>query len=200
MTTRLTRRDALKVGAVGSLGYFYTGPAASAARAYGANGTVVFACVGIGGKGSSDSDHVANLGEIAAICDIDDHNMAAKTKKWGKAKTFFDYRKLFDDAVMKDVDAVTVSTPDHHHATVALSAMRQKKHVYVQKPMAQTVFEARMMREAARKYGVCTQMGNQGTTENGLRRAAELVQAGTIGDVKEVHIWTNRPVWPQRRK
>jgi predicted dehydrogenase len=101
---------------------------------------------------------------------------------------------------MKNVDAVTVSTPDHNHATASVMAMRLGKHVYCQKPLTHTVFEARLMREVAKKYNVCTQMGNQGTTESGLRRAVELVQAGTIGDVKEVHIWTNRPIWPQAPK
>jgi predicted dehydrogenase len=214
MATRLSRRDAMKLGATGTLGYFFTGPAASAARAFGANGKIAFACVGVGGKGDSDSEHVATLGDVLAVCDIDDKFRSAKKgqKAWvgvgkdrkrtgpmyfEKAKEFTDYRKLLEDPVMKDVDAVTVSTPDHHHANVAIPAMRLKKHVYVQKPLTQSAFEARLMREAAKKYGVCTQMGNQGTTENGLRRAVELVQAGTIGDVREVHVWTNRPVWPQ---
>jgi predicted dehydrogenase len=201
MATRLSRRDAMKVGAAGTLGYFFTGPAASAAKVYGAADTLRFACVGIGGKGHSDSDHVSNLGDVLAICDIDEKFIAARKGRGGqafeKAKVFHDYRKLLEDAVMKDVDAVTVSTPDHHHANVAIPAMRLRKHVYVQKPMTQTPYEARLMREAAKKYGVCTQMGNQGTTESGLRRAVELVQAGTIGEVREVHVWTNRPVWPQ---
>jgi predicted dehydrogenase len=202
MATRLSRRDAMKLGAAGTLGYFFTSPAASAAKVYGAADTLRFACVGIGGKGHSDSSHVANLGDVVAICDIDEKFIAARksgreAKGFEKAKVFHDYRKLLEDPVMKEVDAVTVSTPDHHHANVAIPAMRLKKHVYVQKPMTQTAFEARLMREAAKKYGVCTQMGNQGTTESGLRRAVELVQAGTIGDVREVHVWTNRPVWPQ---
>jgi predicted dehydrogenase len=197
MSKRLNRRDVLKASAAGTLGYFIAGPAYSAARAQGANGRLHVAGIGVGGKGSSDIDQAGNLMDVVAVVDIDEKYLGAKTKKWEKAKGFHDYRKLFDDAVFKTVDAVVVSTPDHHHAPAAVTAMRMKKHAYVQKPLTQTVFEARLMREVAKKYGVCTQMGNQGTTENGLRRAVEVIQSGLIGDVKEVHIWTNRPVWPQ---
>ena len=197
MSKRFSRRDALKASAAGTLGYFFTGSALSVASAAGANGRLYVAGVGVGGKGDSDIDHAGNLMDVVAVCDIDDNNLGKKTKKWEKAKGFNDYRKLFDDPVFKTVDAVTVSTPDHHHAPVAVSAMRMKKHVYVQKPLTHTVFEARLMRETAKKFGVCSQMGNQGTAENGLRRAVEVVQSGMIGDVKEVHCWTNRPVWPQ---
>ena len=97
----------------------------------------------------------------------------------------------------RHIDAVTVSTPDHTHALAALTGIRLGKHVYCQKPLAHSVFECRVLKEAARKHGVCTQMGNQGSAENGLRRAVELVQSGVIGDVKEAHVWTNRPIWPQ---
>jgi predicted dehydrogenase len=197
MTTRLSRRGVLKASAAGSLGYFFTGPALSVCSAADANGKLYVAGIGVGGKGSSDIDQAASLMEVAAVVDIDEKNLDSKTKKWPKAKGFHDYRKLFDDGVFKTVDAVVVSTPDHHHAPAAVTAMRMKKHAYVQKPLTHTVFEARLMRETAKKYGVCTQMGNQGTTENGLRRAVEVVQSGVIGDVREVHCWTNRPVWPQ---
>src|SRR5262249_54361734 len=94
-------------------------------------------------------------------------------------------------------DAVTVSTPDHTHAVAAIMAMKMKKHVYCQKPLTHTVSEARMMRETAQKMGVATQMGNQGTASDGLRRAVEIIRAGVIGPVHEVHVWTNRPIWPQ---
>jgi predicted dehydrogenase len=97
----------------------------------------------------------------------------------------------------KEIDAVTVSTPDHTHALPSVTAIRMGKHVYCQKPLTQTVFESRVLKEEARKYGVCTQMGNQGSVEDGLRRAVELIQDGLIGPVTEVHVWTNRPVWPQ---
>jgi predicted dehydrogenase len=197
MTTRFSRRDVLKASAAGSLGYFFTGPSNSVCAAVDANGKLYVAGIGVGGKGDSDIDHAANLMEVVALVDIDEKFLAKKTQKWSKAKGFHDYRKLFDDPIFKTVDAVTVSTPDHHHAPAAVTAMKMKKHAYVQKPLTHTVFEARLMRKVAKEMGVCTQMGNQGTTENGLRRAVEVVQSGIIGDVKEVHCWTNRPVWPQ---
>ncbi|MCU0703544.1 MAG: Gfo/Idh/MocA family oxidoreductase [Fimbriiglobus sp.] len=202
MARNLSRRSVLKAAAAGSLGYLFTGPAFSIVRAADSNSRLRFAGIGVGGKGSSDIDNAGNLGDVIALVDVDetDKFLGNKAKKWPKAKTFTDYRKLFDDPVFKDVDAVTVSTPDHHHATAAIPAMRLGKHVYVQKPLTHTVFEARMMMEVARKYKVCTQMGNQGTAANGLRRAAELLQKGELGAVKEVHVWTNRPVWPQAPK
>ena len=101
------------------------------------------------------------------------------------------------DEMGKEIDAVTVSTPDHTHAPAACMAMKMGKHVYCQKPLTHTVFEARPMRETAKKMKVSTQMGNQGTAANGLRRAVEIIQAGVIGKVREVHVWTNRPIWPQ---
>jgi predicted dehydrogenase len=156
------------------------------------------ACIGVGGKGDSDSSQAANHGHIVAICDIDDHTLdnKAKDKRFEKAQRFHDFRKMFEE-VGKDIDAVTVSTPDHIHAVAAVMAMRMKKHVYVQKPLTHTVFEARTMRETAREMGVCSQMGNQGTASDGLRRAVEIIRSGAIGGVREVHVWTNRPIWPQ---
>jgi len=97
----------------------------------------------------------------------------------------------------KPIDAVTVSTPDHTHAFAAVMAMKMGKHVYCQKPLTHTVYEARVMRETATKYKVATQMGNQGTADSGLREAVEVIRSGAIGPAREVHVWTNRPVWPQ---
>jgi predicted dehydrogenase len=215
MTRRLTRRQVLAAGAA-ALGYFYTAPAFAADKIVGANGKVHFAGIGIGGKGSSDIDNAAECGEIVAICDIDDKRLDAKANQKGlyggknpklpdqqffdKATKFTDYRKLFDDAtLLKTIDAVLVSTPDHHHALASLLAIRNKKHVYCQKPLTHDVYEAHLLRSDAKKYGVCTQMGNQGTTSNGLRRAVELVRSGKLGEVKEAHVWTNRPAhyWKQ---
>jgi predicted dehydrogenase len=197
MARRLNRRQLLGASAA-SLGYFYLAPSISAARAYRANEKLRVAGIGVGGKGSSDIDQAGNLMEVVALCDVDDKHLAPKAKKWPEAKTFFDYRKLFDDtALLKNIDAVTVSTPDHSHAPASVLAMRAGKHVYCQKPLTHDVYEAHLMRAEAKKNKVCTQMGNQGTAANGLRRAAELLRAGELGDVAEVHVWTNRPIWPQ---
>jgi predicted dehydrogenase len=190
------RRGFLGTGAAG-LGYFFTAPAYSAARAARRpNETLHFAGIGVGGKGESDIDEAGSLGEVVALCDIDESMLKPRKERWPQAKTFYDFRKLLD-RMENQIDAVTVSTPDHSHALPALTAIRMGKHVYCQKPLTRTVFEARMLQEAARKYGVCTQMGNQGTTENALRRGVEVIHAGFIGPVRQVHVWTNRPIWPQ---
>jgi predicted dehydrogenase len=198
MQADLNRRTFLGAGAAG-LGYFFTASATSAARlGRKPNETLQIAGIGVGGKGDSDIDQAGTLGEVVALCDIDDGNLGKKAEKWSSAKKYHDYRKMFD-ALGKQIDAVTVSAPDHHHALASLIAIRLGKHVYCQKPLTHTVFEARVLKEAARKYGVCTQMGNQGSAENGLRRAVELIQDGLIGPVREAHVWTNRPAeyWVQ---
>jgi predicted dehydrogenase len=190
------RRSFLGTSAA-ALGYFLTADAVSAARAADSpNGKIAIAGIGVGGKGSSDIDQAGNVGNVVAICDIDENTLNSKSKKFTTAKQYFDYRKLFDE-MEKQFDAVVVSTPDHNHAWPSIRAMQMKKHVYCQKPLTHSVFEARAMRELAKKMGVCTQMGNQGTAENGLRRAVEIVQDGVLGNIKEIHVWTNRPVWPQ---
>ena len=197
MSLRQNRRRFLQTTTAAGLGYLFAGPAASVSRVYGAADRLRVAGIGVGGKGSSDIDQAGNLMDVVALCDIDETFLAPKMKKWPSAKVVHDYRKLFDDKAAKEFDAVTVSTPDHHHALASALAITAKKHVYTQKPLTRTVYEAHLLRRLAKEHGVCTQMGNQGTTENGLRRAVELIQGGTVGPVKEVHIWTNRPVWPQ---
>jgi predicted dehydrogenase len=194
---RFNRRHFLKSSAVLGAGYWMTATARSAARAADRpNGKLQFAGIGVGGKGSSDIDQCGPLGTVVALCDVDRRMLEAKKKNFPEAQTFRDYREMLEKLGDK-IDAVTVSTPDHMHAPPALKAMRMGKHVYCQKPLCHTVWEARQMRLAARENRVCTQMGNQGTAENGLRRAVELVQAGVLGAVREVHVWTNRPIWPQ---
>jgi len=190
---------------------FLQGAAASAAAGYWVLGTqtwadvvqskspnekVNFASIGIGGKGDSDSEHVANRGNLVAICDIDTSRLESKNKKHTGAKAFTDFREMFDK-MGKEIDAVTVSIPDHTHAVATMQAIKMGKHVYTQKPMTHDVWEARQLREAAKAAKIASQMGNQGTASSKLREGVELVQAGGIGDVTEVHIWTNRPVWPQ---
>ena len=196
---RTNRRDFLKTSAAAvSAGYFIS--TASAEESNSPNEKVNFACIGVGGKGDSDSEHVANHGNVVAICDIDDNNLKSKMskleKKFPKIQAFNDYREMFDK-IGKDVDAVTVSTPDHHHAIAAMLAIKMGKGVYCQKPLTHTVAQARALRMAAREHKVATQMGNQGTAENGLRRGVEIVQSGALGKVTEIHVWTNRPIWPQ---
>lgn len=153
------------------------------------------ASVGCGGKGSSDIDNSSSE-QIVALCDADWNRAAGAFKKYPDAKKYKDYRVMLHE-MGDQIDAVTVSTPDHMHYPIAMMAMEMGKHVYVQKPMAHTVWEAREMAAAARKYGIISQMGNQGHAGEGIRLVKEWIQAGVIGDVREVHVWTNRPIWPQ---
>jgi predicted dehydrogenase len=155
-----------------------------------------FASIGVDGKGSSDTSHAGYVGNMVALCDIDDLHLEKKGHAFKSARKFNDYREMLD--VMGDkIDAVTVSIPDHSHASASILAMNKGKHVYTQKPLAWSVYEARRMREVAKEKKVATQMGNQGTADKGFRTAVEIIRSGAIGPVKEVHVWTNRPIWPQ---
>lgn len=195
MTQRNTRRDFLKQASAAGVGFWVAG-GVSLADSKSPNEKLNFACIGVGGKGSSDTDQVGQIGNIVALCDCDENPLDKKGEKFPQAKKYFDFRKMFEEMGSK-IDAVTVSTPDHTHAPASVMAMRLGKHVYTQKPLTHSVYEARRMREIAREKKVCTQMGNQGTAENGLRTAVEMIQAGVIGPVREAHVWTNRPIWPQ---
>jgi len=160
-----------------------------------ANEKLNIAGVGVGGMGGSNLA-ACESENIVALCDVDAGGYAAKTfGKYPKAKAYKDFRVMLDQ--QKDIDAVIVATPDHTHAVIALAAIQRGKHVYVQKPLAHSVYEARVLTEAARKHKVMTQMGNQGHSGDGARLMCEWVWDGAIGPVREVHCWTNRPVWPQ---
>ena len=161
------------------------------------NERIQFGCIGVDGKGRSDSQDAAKHGDIVAICDIDDQKLeaAAKRKGFGSAKRFHDFNEMLDKMGSK-LDAVTVSTPDHCHAAASVKAMKMGLHCFCQKPLARTASEARTMGQVAREMGVATQMGNQGTALGKMRKAAAEVKAGLLGDVPEVHVWTNRPIWP----
>ncbi len=159
------------------------------------------ACIGAGGKGSSDVRGVSSE-NIVALCDVHESHAAGTFKRFPKAKKYKDFRKMLD--AEKSIDAVTVSTPDHTHAVAAMKAIRMGKHVYCQKPLTHTVYEARKLAQAARDEGVATQMGNQGHASERTRRVCEFIRGGAIGPVHEVHVWTDRPsnglfreYWPQ---
>lgn len=160
--------------------------------------TLYIAGIGVGGKGRSDLASFAKHKQVkvAFLCDVDNERASRSVQRFGKAKYFQDYRKMFDD-FSDDIDAVSVSTPDHNHAVQTLAAMQRGKHVFVQKPLTHDIYEARMLTEAATKYRVVTQMGNQGASGDGVRLMKEWFEADQIGDVEEVYVWTDRPVWPQ---
>jgi len=156
--------------------------------------TLNIACIGIGGKGKSDSAAMESE-NVVALCDVDEIRGKDTRLKYPSARFYEDFRVLFDKE--KNIDAVTISTPDHNHAVIALWAMQRGKHVYVQKPLTHTVREARILAKAAKKYNIVSQMGNQGHAGEGARLVNEWIADGAIGDVHEVHTWTNRPIWPQ---
>ncbi|NQU23271.1 MAG: Gfo/Idh/MocA family oxidoreductase, partial [Candidatus Nealsonbacteria bacterium] len=195
MAYKASRRQFLKTTAVTGAGYWVAG-GVRAQESKSPNEKIAFASVGIGGKGSSDSNDAGSRGDMVAICDVDTGRLDGAKKKFSKAKAFTDFRKMFDE-MGKSIDAVTVSTPDHCHAAAALMAMRMGKHCFVQKPLTHSIYEARLMGKIAKEKGLATQMGNQGTAGGGLRKAAAMMKAGRLGTPKEVIVWSNRPIWPQ---
>ncbi len=203
ITPRLNRRDFLRASAVAAFGFRIL-----PASARGANDRIQVGCIGIAGKGYVDTMAVAGAGAaIVGLCDVaNPRNPELGRKKKAKAgdtvldkfpaaKYFTDYREML--AAMPGIDAVTVSTPDHHHFHASMLAMRKGKHVYCQKPISHSVWEARRMAETATQFKVQTQMGNQAHAGEPIRRGVELIRAGVIGKVTEVHAWTDRPIWPQ---
>ena len=175
-------------------------PALSYSKVLGANEKLRVASVGTGGKGWSDLNNVAASPavKVAALCDIDSstHHLGRAAEKYSQARTFQDWRKLLDDA--QGIDAVIVSTPDFMHAPIALAAMQLGKHIYCEKPLTHTVFEARQMQLAAEKNKAVTQMGNQIQSHTAYRTAVKAVHDGLIGKVNEVHSWQGgSPSWPR---
>ena len=190
-TKNLSRRSFLKTG-TGTIAMFSIVPG----HVVGANGKTPpseklnVAGIGVGGQGGGDLGGCKNE-NIVALCDVDS-NYAAKTfKRYPKAARYTDYRVMFEKR--KDIDAVVIGTPDHTHAVITLAAIHAGKHVYCEKPLTHTVHEARIITAAARESKVQTQMGNQGHSSEAIRLVREWIQSGAIGDVKEVHAWTDRP-------
>jgi predicted dehydrogenase len=160
------------------------------------NENLNIASIGAGGKASSDIASCAETENIVALCDVDAKNAKRTFDLHEKAPKYTDFRVMLDKEI-NNIDACIVTIPDFMHATAATWAMERGKHVYVQKPLAHTIWECRWLAEAAAKYKVATQMGNQGYSNEGTRQCAEMIWSGEIGNVTEVHAWTNRPIWPQ---
>jgi hypothetical protein len=154
--------------------------------------------IGAGGKATSDITECSKTENIVALCDVDDASVAKSKiyEKFPNAPKYKDFRKMLDKEG-SNIDAMIVTIPDFMHATAAMWCMERGKHVYVQKPLTHTIAEARMLNEAAAKFKVATQMGNQGYSNEGTRQCAEMIWNGDIGSVTEVHAWTDRPWWPQ---
>ena len=193
-----SRREFLRGAAMAAAGFFIV-PRHVLGRGFLApSDRLTIAAIGAGGKGHDDLRNFYGSGkvDVAYLCDVDDRQAANSIKEYPKAKYYKDFREMLDKE-HKHFDAVSVSTPDNIHAVAAIAAMQLNKHVYVQKPMTHDIYEARMLTEAARRYKVVAQMGNQGSSGNGVRLMQEWYNAGLIGDATAIHVWTNRPVWPQ---
>jgi predicted dehydrogenase len=193
--TALNRRNFLKTASLATGAITFGVPLLLRGQNLNSKLNIAVIGAGKGGKGESDTN-CCNTENIVALCDVDSARCAEPLTRYPDAKFYQDFRKMFDE-MGKSIDAVDVATPDHFHAIAASAAMQLGKHVYCQKPLTQTVYEARYLRDLAREKKIVTQMGNQGSAEDGLRRAVECIQDGLIGQVHQVHVWTNRPIWPQ---
>jgi len=196
---RFTRRyffyGSLLAGAIPKGGFGST-TSLKAAGYKSPNEKLNIASIGAGGKAEGDIRGCAPTENIVALCDVDDKKAAKIYADFPKAPKYKDFRKMLDKEG-NGIDAVIVAIPDFMHATAALWAMERGKHVFVQKPLTRTIAETRMLSDAAVKYKVATQMGNQGYSCEGTRQCAEMIWNGEIGNVTEVQAWTDRPIWPQ---
>ena len=197
-TLQLDRRTFLSSTALASAGFWLGGCAtaprlAVRPRAISANGKLHVGCIGIGGQGGGVTAELATFPnvEISALCDVDTKYAANNIKKYPGRPLYTDYRVMLEKE--PGLDAVMIGTPDHWHTPIALAAMQLGKHVYCEKPLAHTIHEARLMERVARETGVVTQMGNGGHGGEGLRLTKEWIDAGAIGAVQEVHVWSDRP-------
>jgi predicted dehydrogenase len=197
MSRRATRREFLQVGALAGVGFWIAGDvgADQPARRPGPNDRLNVGVIGAGGRGGDNLRAVARTENIVALCDVDDDRAAAAYRDFPRATRYHDFRRMLDRE--RTLDAVIVSTPDHQHAIASITAMRLGKHCYCEKPLTHDVWEARQMAEVARRQRVATQMGNQGTSLDRFREGVEVIRSGVLGEIREIHVWTNRPIWPQ---
>jgi predicted dehydrogenase len=197
MPNRINRRELLRTTALTGIGVWLGGAGRTAGQEKSPNEKLNIAVIGCGGQGGENLRAVAGE-NVVALCDVDEARAAAAFAAFPKAKKFRDFRRMFDQ-VQRQIDAVTVSTPDHMHAPISLTAMRLGKHVYCEKPLTWCIAEARAMAETAKKQKVATQLGTQGMAGDGSRAGVEVVRCGVLGPVRELHVWTDRAKgwWPQ---
>ena len=198
MKEKFSRRKFIKNASLAGAGFFIV-PRHVLGRGFVApSDKLNIAGIGAGGKGESDLAEFSKSSKvnIVALADVDDRQCKKSRDRFSKAHYYKDFREMLDKE-KNNIDACSISTPDHTHAVATLACMQLGKHVYTQKPLTHDIYEARVLTEAAKKYKVVTQMGNQGGSGDGVRRAKEIYDAGLIGDVHTAYAWTNRPVWPQ---
>jgi predicted dehydrogenase len=190
------RRDFFKASAAFGAGLWVVGSRAGL-RGDTLNDRVNVAIIGVGGRGNAHVEGMPKAGgTIVALCDVDERQMRSARERHPDAKAYRDFRKMLDE-IHKDIDAVAVATADHTHAVASVAAMKLGKHCYCEKPLTHNIHEARTLARVAGENRVASQMGNQGHSNDGARVTVESIRAGVIGPVKEVHAWTNRPIWPQ---
>ena len=195
-SSRLTRRDFLGKTAAATAAFTIVPSYVVSGLGHKApSDKLNIAGVGIGGRGGSVV-RAMNSENIVALCDVDWKYAASTFEEYPNAKKYWDWRKMFDE-MADDIDAVVVGTPDHTHAIISINAMKLGKHVYCEKPLTHAVWESREMTRVANEYKVVTQMGNQGNSSDDIRKICEWIWNDEIGEVEEVHAWTNRPIWPQ---
>jgi hypothetical protein len=186
----VTRRETLQKAAAA----FMILPA-GLARGYAANQTLNIGVIGLAGMGGSDATTLNKLGEnVAALCDVDSTVLEKRGAEYPKAAKYTDFRKMIEK---EKLDGVVVATPDHNHTYISVWAMKHGLHVYCQKPLTQTVYEARVMARVAAETKAITQMGTQSSADPGVLRQVEMIQSGALGEITEIHVTTDRPVWPQ---
>jgi len=192
-----TRRQFLQNAALLGAGLWSSGGLSGALNAA-ANDRLRIACLGVGGQGALDAAAVARLGDVVAICDIDEQALAARAAEdlFARAKIYRDYRQLFEE-MADGFDAFTVSLPNHTHAHASILGMRLGKHCFCQTPLAHSVGEVRQMMAVAKDKKLVTQLANPSSVSGTLKQAAALIESGALGTIREVHAWTNRPNWPQ---
>jgi predicted dehydrogenase len=195
---KLSRRKFIRNSGLASAGFFIVPRSVLGGKGYIApSDQLNIAGIGVGGRGAGilrDASEQEGV-NIVALCDVDWNRAKDSFSRFPEAKKYYDFRELYEK--QKDIDAIMVGTPDHIHAIAAMPAIQRGKHVYVEKPLTHNIKEARLLTEAAREKGIVTQMGNQGSSGDGVRLIQEWIDAGIIGDVTKVHCWTNRPLWPQ---
>ncbi len=189
---KTTRREFLKQTLTAGMGLLFL--KSGFGKGQSPNDKLNIAIIGTGGRGWDNLQAVSSE-NIVALCDVDLERLAPAVQAFPKAAVYVDFRRMLER--QRDIDAVVISTPDHTHALPTLIALQLGKHVYCEKPLVHSVWEARMVREMARRAKVATQMGNQAHASNNLRQAVEVVRSGIIGAIREVHCWTDRPIWPQ---
>jgi predicted dehydrogenase len=188
---RISRRRFLQSSTALSAAALFAGP--SLLRGRDLNGKLNIGMIGLGGKSADNLKGIAGE-NVVALCEVDARSLDRVAAQYPNATRHQDFRRMLEQ---KDIDAVVVTTPDHIHTVASMAAIKFGKHVYCEKPLTHSVWEARELRKAARQYKVATQMGNGGHASDALREAVEWLQAGVIGKVREVHAWSNRPIWPQ---